>query len=296
MKFRGIMLLLLGGLGAACGGVDDGAAENSAADAESEIVGQGLLIAKVALSTTHTVRFIEYPKLGISEVAETLDLDRDGLESSLRARGVAAGDPVDEIYAKIAGSQPDPTITSKLQDLRKRVEASRATSTDAPGGLDGAAPAISPPTAPSSAPSNGAEPVERTSQALCAEPKYDWSAEDKRFRGLYCHPSAQYCDFLDASHAAKARGKTGEYVFVNQSHCSNAQWEMKWRWADSCGLFSCPKKDRNVQRGTLAPRRVLTKYSSALGKDAGGDWPEHKSSITSDQGNFTGLSLFVYTQ
>jgi len=157
--------LILGALGVACSGVDDGSGPDSpetampngaaatpsagsgtAATSEERVEQLSgtdrVVIAEVKLSATHTIQFAEFPKQGISEVTERLHADLDGAESSVQGAGAGAGqsargaqgaeetdEPIDALYARAAtqaGQPIDAAVMQRLGDLRARIDAESA--------------------------------------------------------------------------------------------------------------------------------------------------------------------------
>jgi len=339
MNNRVQFVVALGALGLACSGVDadsgqDGPSANGATPASSAsgpagsgdspgasmretVVDVGeherVLIAEVKLSETHSIRFAEFPKYGISEVTELLDADLDDVGSSLSGAAASAkngsgasgsSEPIDELYMRAvqaAGQQADSAVLERLTSLRNRVDSESAHATTLSEGVDRAASvaaqqaAVGEPGSAAAKAANAGENVSQTSQPLCTEKKYDWAGDDRWFRQSYCDYRYQYCDSLDAQHSPKARGKYATANFFNQSFCSAASAQMRWRFAHQCIiLLGCDYVTYNFAAEKVANRKISIKNYSGS-KDADGKYPEWKPTITSAQGNFTGLGFFAFT-
>lgn len=263
------------------------------ASPETRVEANGTLLAKVTLSPTHEIVFYEHQALQVLTASEKFHADLDRSHQTLAARGVRTGMPMHEIYRIAAGAEADPAIIDYLQLTEGRFAASLEHNT-------GSAPSkeLAPtyhaadPEAEYSKTTTIPEPVATISQALCSEPPWDWPADEAWFKSNFCYVAAQYCDTLDASHVS-GKGiwrKNSDAVFFNQSHCSNARSEV-WRYhLNECGCCPCWER-RKVAEHILGPRNFVRVYQTS-------GWPyavEWKASIISEQGNFTGLTHFLFT-
>lgn len=272
----------------------DGGSSSVSEEGAAPSTAQAVILAKVELSDTHTVEFLSYPDARMVAVRETQSLD--AAEPSLAELGVRADEPLDQVYTKLAGAKADPRVARQLRDVQAAqvAEAAQLEAT-----LD---PEISAAHLPDSADSEAetlavqAPEVGRTQQALCAEPAWDWPGDESWFKSNFCGQNYQYCDTLDAKHSATARSKYLQTVVFNQSHCSTASYHLTTRYASVCGFFTgCTRRTWTLASGTLAPRTYQRLSYAMSGKDANGEWPVRVASITSSQGNYTGLSFFGYT-
>jgi hypothetical protein len=257
------------------------AGPDTSPDAEVQVVARSVLLHRIELSPTHRIDFIEYPELGTAAVEERFHAALDGMESRLKATGLSADDPLDTVYAALAGESMDWNVAEKLRGVEERLGAT-------PLDLESMTPFEPTPLADDS-------PIGRTSQAICAEPAWDWVADDQWFRNTYCGFGFQYCDSLDASHNAKRRGRNEEAYFFNQSFCSAATLTNLARIAYSCHwLWGCSYINVILDQHGVDSGMVLGKFHRASKRDEDDQWPEYKASITSAQGNFTGMSFFVF--
>jgi hypothetical protein len=264
---------------------------------EGAAAARSVRLATVELSPTHRVEFLHYPDQGVMAVKESMHADVDDVSASLSTRGVPEDATFDEIYVEVAGAGVDWAVVEELRE----VEASLAEgpvlagADEAPAladGVDRADETQPEVTRPENA---GGENVARTAQAACAEPAWDWVVDDQWFRSHFCDPSFQYCDTFDPSHSDNRQNRYSRSWFFNQSHCSNATYELRHRYATACWLFGCTRRTFTLEYGTLLPRRYIGWLYSA-GRDASDQWHRWYTSIVSAQGNFTAMSHHGYNQ
>jgi hypothetical protein len=264
-----------------------------------------VLLAEVKLGEGHTARFVEVPDLATGYVMEQGNMDEVSEDSTLSARGIHGGMALDEIYVLATGDGVDWEVADELRDAQLRLEDLTAQAeadgleqaevgvTTAP--FEGAAEVL-----PSSADdaqdteelvaaAEGAvhAGVAQLSAALCAEPTWDWPGDAQWFTNGFCDPNTDYCKASQPSHTFSTLNKYLETTFLNQSHCSNAKYEIV-RAERTC-FFACWYHDyKSLAFGGLAPRNFVRYYSAASSRH--GYWAKLKN----DTGNFTALAVKGY--
>jgi hypothetical protein len=230
-------------------------------------------------------------------VTESLNYDSDGLANSITGP-LREGASLSELYVTVAAKQVDWKLVDLLQELEQDLvavphdgvvydEPSVAlVSAEGSDATEGSAVAPA-----------GSERIAQTSQALCSEPLWDWVADDAWFRQLFCNQYYQYCKTLLPSQSHKGRHRHSEASFFNQSFCSTTTYSVFEGYSTSCDIFnSCTYRNFPIERGAVAPRTVHSNYYYKRSRDAQGLWPTWTVAISSDQGNFTGLSHHTWTQ
>jgi hypothetical protein len=123
---------------------------------------------------------------------------------------------------------------------------------------------------------------------------FDWPLDERWFKDNFCRANFQYCDTLDASHRAGTQHKHAEVHYFSQSLCSNSSFTFSQRYATACDPFGCTRRTWQISAGPMPPRIVYHEYWTGP-KGADGKYRQWTATITSDQGNYVGLSYFGYT-
>lgn len=258
--------------------------EEEATEVASEIE-----IATAVLSPTHQLSFIAYPEPELVGIREVLHADQDGFEAALIDDAVLGGpSSLAEVFTQLADLKD-----AKLSKLIRDVDASPAR---AAAYMKEAGTPLRIDTRQQ--PRGESTPrVAKSTQAVCAEPAWDWLKDDEWFRATLCFAGVSLsCESLSrfplSTPGVKAR--TSRATYFAQSHCSGAVASGSDRFATSCGLFSCTRRTFGFAPITIAPRHYVIDVRSE-GKGADGKFHEWKRDITSiEPGNFVGLEHRVF--
>lgn len=234
---------------------------------------EATLLATFELSGTHRIEFYEHAESGVVSVSEVSSLDGDQpiIESLLAPEGEELS--LREVYLRVAGPEAKSDVVQLLADADLRASAIRA-QLPAQGVGAEVAERIDLDVEASG------EKIGSTRQAICAEPPWDWFADDLWFKQRCIGYS--YCDSLEPRHSYSTKGNTVLVTGFGQSHCSAATMQVHWSLNTWCGLLPCSKAEKVPY--PVAPRQLRSVVWS-------GTVDRWTLSIASDQGNFTGLGV-----
>jgi hypothetical protein len=125
---------------------------------------------------------------------------------------------------------------------------------------------------------------------------WDWVGDDAWFRANFCDPFFQHCKTLLPSHSNTQQNELTISSYFNQSFCSTTQYSLTYTFADACNIFGCTRRTFGLEFGAVPNRFVHTASYYTTGQDADDQWFQWHANISSDQGNFTGMSHHTFTQ